>query len=182
MKRITLAIALTILPCIAHAGTYITAGGLFDSVAFNQPFNGVVPGGLNGYQAEAGYTYRRLGMGVEYSTLNGSSAGNSLAMDRWGVNLNYHVRVFPRIDTFIQGGAGQASYHADISTFAHGVTTTSRLFGGSETDWNVGLGAIVPVYGPLKVRLLGRYQPTDFGGRANSSIVFGIGIALTRDR
>lgn len=180
MKKLAFAALLSILPIAAHAGPYVGAGVVFDSVSFNAPLNGVLPGDLSGYRAEAGWTYHRFGIGAEYVSANASKSGNDVTTDRFGLNADYHLPFIPGIDTYLQGGVGRSSYHADISTFASGVTTRSRLFTGDGIDWNIGAGAIVPIYGPIKARLFGRYQPTSFGDRANSGIVFGLGLVLAR--
>lgn len=180
MKKVILAALFCILPITAHAGPYLGAGAVFNSVSFGAPLNGVVPGDLSGYRAEAGWTYRRVGIGVEYASASSSKSGNDLSANRFGANADFHLPVIPGIDTYLQGGIGRSSYHADISTYAAGVTTRSRLFSGDEIDWNIGAGAIVPVYGPLKARLFGRYQPTGFGDRAQGGIVFGLGLVLAR--
>lgn len=180
MKAFVFAAALAAMPCAAYAGPYVAGGVFFDSVSFNTPANGVVPADLSGYQAEVGYTFRRLGLGAEYSAASSAKSGNDLATNRFAANLAWYVPVIPGIDTFLQGGIGRSTYHADVSSFANGATTTSRLFTGSETDWHIGAGAVVPIYGPLKARLIARYQPTEFGGRANSGIVFGASLMLAR--
>lgn len=183
MKKLMLA-ALLFVPTLAHAapsaGPYVGLGAVFDSISFNAPLNGVVPSSPTGYQVDAGYRFGHISAGAEYTSVKYAKDGNDFASSRFGVVAAYHVPIIEGLDTYLAGGVGRSTFHADGSTFANGKTTTSRLFGGTDTDWNVGVGAIGPVYGALKFRVTGRYQPTSFGGRANSGMVFGIGLALAR--
>ncbi len=139
-----------------------------------------MPTDLTGYMVDAGYRFHSISAGVEYTSAQSSKDGSDLETSRYGFTAAYHFEVIPSLDTYMDAGVGRSTYHADVSSFSGGVTKTSRLFSGSETDWNIGAGAIIPVYDLLKLRVDGRYQPTSFGGRATGGIVFGIGLVLSR--